>query len=115
VNDDEFLAVVEKCREQRAALDIAREAGGLLERPPHEFGWLVKVLQDWSSPASIDRAVRPALDALGREQADHPEAVRAKELLSAMLLATGQRAARAAALEGHERVGKATSYVTRRV
>jgi hypothetical protein len=110
VNDDEFLAVVEKCRGQRAALGVAREAGSLLERPPDEFGRLVKALQDWSRPISIDRAVRSAIDALGPERAVKAGSLRAKELLSAMSLATGERAAEfeRQASRGTKGVGKTT-------
>jgi hypothetical protein len=44
---------------------VLRAKRGACSSGPHEFGRLVKVLQGWSSPASIDRAVRSALEALG--------------------------------------------------
>jgi hypothetical protein len=54
----EFLEIVEKCRAQRGALSIIREAGRLLEEPPRPFAQIEKLVQDGTLPARIDRAVR---------------------------------------------------------
>ena len=91
---EEFLAVVEKCRDHRGALTVFREAGRLLgKKPPLAFGQVEKFLQDWSAPVTIDRGVRLAIQVLEREDGNEPGGAQAKELLSALLLATGERAA----------------------
>ncbi len=92
MDHDEFLEVVEKCREQRGALTIVREAGRLLEKPPLAFGTLEKMIQDWGKPTPIDRAVRLAIQVLDAEGAS-ANVARAREFLSALLLAAGERAA----------------------
>jgi hypothetical protein len=51
------------------------------------------MLQDWSKPVPIDRAVRLAIQVLDHEDPTDPNVAHAKELLSALLLATGERAA----------------------
>ena len=95
VTHDEFLAVVvERCRDHRGALTVFREARDLLgKKPPLAFGQVEKFLQDWSAPVTIDRGVRLAIQVLERENGNEPGMAQAKELLSALLLATGERAA----------------------
>ncbi len=100
MNHDEFLAVVEKCRAQRGALTTIRAAASVMVRPPLAFAQLEKFLQDWSKPVTIDRAVRLAIQVLDYEDLASPNVAQAKELLSALLLATGERAAE------HERRSK---------
>ena len=106
MNHDEFLAVVEKCRDPRGALTVVREAGRLLETTPLAFAQLEKLVQDWSKPVPIDRAVRLAIHVLDDEDIASPNVVQAKELLSALLLATGERAAE------HERQTKTSDGKT---
>jgi hypothetical protein len=93
VEHAEFLAVVEKCRAHRGALTVVREAGRLLEKPPLAFAQLEKLIQEWSKPGPIDRAAKLAIQVLDREDTATPNVARAKELPSALLLATGERAA----------------------
>ena len=91
---EEFLAVVEKCRDHRSALTVFREARDLLDKkPPLAFAQLEKFLQDWSAPVTIDRGVRLAIQVLEHEDGNEPGVAQAKEVLSALLLATGERAA----------------------
>jgi hypothetical protein len=90
---DEFLSVVEKCRSQRGALTVVREAGRLLEKPPYALAQVEKLIQDWSKPVPLDRAVRLALQILDGEDRALPGVAHAKDLLSALLLAAGERAA----------------------
>jgi hypothetical protein len=52
-----------------------------------------KLIQEWSKPVPLDRAVRLTLQILDREDLAIPGVPRAKDLLSALLLATGERAA----------------------
>jgi hypothetical protein len=94
VTHEEFLAVVEKCRDHRGALTVFREAGRLLgKKPPLAFAQLEKFLQEWSAPVTIDRGVRLAIQVLEHEDGNETAVAQAKELLSALLLATGERAA----------------------
>jgi hypothetical protein len=92
MNHKEFVALVERCRDQRGALAVVREAGCLLEKkPPSALGRVEKLVQDWSKPVRLDRAVHRALQAV--DHTDETSLSRVKELLSALLLATGERAA----------------------
>jgi hypothetical protein len=86
VEHEEFLAVVEKCREARGALSIVRQAADALEKPPLAFARLEKLVQGWTNPIPIDRAVRLAIQVL-EDEPTSPGVVRARSLLSALLLA----------------------------
>ena len=86
---DEFLAILEKCRDQRGALSVIRETARLLEKAPPEVAQVEKLIQDWSKPVALDRAVRLALQVLDREPLSSPNVAGARELLSGLLLATG--------------------------
>lgn len=101
---DEFLAVVEQCKTElgaREALSTVRRAlVGELPLPLPESrrtaltaaGNLVKSLQRWTDAVRIDDGVHSLLNALDGIEPD-PELDQARELLQAMLLATGERAA----------------------
>src|SRR5215469_13825828 len=93
MDDDEFLAIVERCRTPRGALDVVREAARLVDRGVLPFGELEKRVQTWSEPVAMDRAIRFAVEVIEDEDRANPNIMRAKALLSALLLATGERAA----------------------
>lgn len=93
MNDDEFLAVVEKCRMQRGALAVVREAGRRLEKPPARARVGREAHSGLVKAARLDRAVRQTLQVLDHDELATSNAAHAKALLSALLLATGERAA----------------------
>jgi hypothetical protein len=76
-----------------AALSVVREAARLLDKPPLALGQVEKLIQESSKPVPIDRAVRLAIEVLDHEALERPNVAQAKELLSALLLAAGERAA----------------------
>ena len=73
--------------------DTIREVARLVEKSPPAVAQVEKLIQDWSEPVRLDRAVRLALQSLDREGPSTPNTAHPKELLSALLLATGERAA----------------------
>ena len=100
----EFLAVVEQCKTELGALGtlstVRRALVGEHSLPlPHARrvamttqGHLVKSVQSWSNAVRIDDGVHALLSALDSIEPDR-EIEQARELLQAMLLATGERAA----------------------
>jgi hypothetical protein len=105
VNHPEFLAVVDKCKTREGALSVVSRVraalfGDLPLPLPDDVraaslaaGHLVKSLQRWSNAVSIDDAVHATLNAVDAISPPHPRLETARELLHAMLLATGERAA----------------------
>ena len=99
----EFLAVVEQCKTELGALEVLSSVRRALigEHPlplpePRRAamaisGHLVKSVQTWTNAARIDNCVHALLSALEGIKPD-AEIDRARELLEAMLLATGERA-----------------------
>jgi hypothetical protein len=105
VNHPEFLDVVEQCKTERGALRVASRVWETLlgdlpfplpedVRAAGEAGkHLVKSLQRWSNAVRIDDAVHAMLNAVDAIAPPDRRIESARELLHAMLLATGERAA----------------------
>jgi hypothetical protein len=105
VNHPEFLAIVEQCKTEQGALRVvSRVRAALLGDLPlplpedvraasQAAGHLVKSLQGWSHAVRIDDAVHAMLNAVDAITPPDPRLETARELLHAMLLATGERAA----------------------
>jgi hypothetical protein len=105
VNHPEFLAVVDQCRTEQGALSVvSRVRAALFGDLPlplpddvraanHAAGHLVKSLQRWSNAVRIDDAVHAVLSAVDAITPPDKRLEAARELLHAMLLATGERAA----------------------
>ena len=100
-----FLAVVEQCKSEQGAMRVVAAVKSHLlgdRRLPlpddvHAanvaLGNLVKSVQGWTNAVRMDDAVHAVLHALDTIRPSDEGVERARDLLHAMLLATGERAA----------------------